>query len=549
MPPQFAVFCFLLSLNTLISQAQHTSFLAKNEINTLKESLIPLNDKILTADDSLNELQPIYELARNKSIVAIGEATHGTDEIRLFQLMLAKGLVSKTNFKAIALGETPLLDSYSFFDFVVNGSGDINKIANLFHFDVRSLLLWLRTFNENKAFRDKVWMLGSGVDTPQKTYDFIETHCRYYQLYSALPYLNNLKSLLKENTLTKPHVTDSLNKNIQTLSTILNASKGQTDSLNFKIDCMLRSLRISGKTFTNLNNSLEFFRQRDAIISENLEWMYSTKGKTAIILAHNFHVNKKTIEQESYSYSSRSFGEYLSEKYDRGYVSIGTEIAKGQFLSGTFNREKIIENKHKLGSIIGDLTPHKFLFFLMNDSLKTILNKPEIKISKGTAKTFLADGKGMIGDAFDGLIYIRTSTPYTFYNKEEFCTLFVNLGEEIKNKILKDRKLTLSAQFETSATTQKNQLSYSIYLNDADKKVIKHYTSPLPANQSAIEIYIPESTKYISISLILKSLSHFNLKALKANESTINLKNIELFDWNNMGYQLKRTKNAIQVIR
>lgn len=46
----------------------------------LEKSFVSLSDSILIKDDSANELAVLYEMAKNKKIVAIGEVTHGTKE-------------------------------------------------------------------------------------------------------------------------------------------------------------------------------------------------------------------------------------------------------------------------------------------------------------------------------------------------------------------------------------------------------------------------------------------------------------------------------------
>lgn len=46
----------------------------------LEKSFVSFSDSILLNDDTANELAVLYEMAKNKKIVAIGEVRHGTKE-------------------------------------------------------------------------------------------------------------------------------------------------------------------------------------------------------------------------------------------------------------------------------------------------------------------------------------------------------------------------------------------------------------------------------------------------------------------------------------
>jgi erythromycin esterase-like protein len=525
------------------------NILTKSDIQVIKERFIPLNDNIIISDDTPRQFKPLYDLARTKTFVSIGEATHGTDEIRQFQMMLAKGLVSGADFKAVVLGETPLLDSYPFFDFIVNGNGDINKLENRIYSNIRPLLLWLSQYNSTRTFEQKILLLGSGVDEPMYTIDFVESHFRFYKSDIALASLGTLRELIREFKSTNQLKPDSLNRSTVSVIDILNKAKGKSDSLDFKIDCMVRSLHLMVRILPNQNQSLRAFQQRDSVIFENLKWVNRLKGKTAIILAHNLHINRKAIAEDVYTSDLRSFGEYLAKEFDQKYLSIGTEIEGGYFLNSQSEKDRIIEDKFKLGTMIGSVRSEKFGLFLLDEKLRKIFNNSKMKITKGTWESYLVDGRGILGDSFDGIIYVKKSTPYALYNKEDYCTLFVNLNNDLKNTLIKDGQMSVFTQFKVLKPLAGNELNYSVYFNDEDKKTIKHYTSSVQKSPHDLICEVSEGTKYISISIELKNLDYFNLKEIKLNGEKVHLRSLDLKDWNRTGYKFRQSKNDVFVTR
>lgn len=538
------IFCFK---SRIYSQALEIDSNVIKLSKLIRNSFNPLDDKVLLAKDSLNELSSFYKLATEKLIISIGEATHGTDEIRKLQILFAQGLVANANFKVIALGETPLLESYSLFDYVVNGRGNINKLANMFHFNISSLLIWLNTYNTNKKFEDKIWILGASVDTPDKIFDFITAHCKKYNFSTEENLINKMKYIFSKKHINSQLDIDSLNTYKSLLIDNFKKNRGISDSLDFKLECMVKSINGLPEIYLTRDSSLKAYLHREKVMADNLDWMFITKGKTSIVFAHNFHTNRITLAKEIYKSSSVTFGEYFASKYKQKYFSIATEIESGFFYNGTITNEKVIENNQKLGSIIGSAVTNNYGYIMFNDEIKQLLNRLDIKITKGTSKSIIANTYGLLGDAFDGLFFIRKSNPYEFYDKEDYCTLYINLDERLSSKIIQNRRITLSTFFEVNSNIIDNSIMYSIYLNDKDKKVIKHFTKKVTYSGEEVDNEIPDNTKHISISLVLKRIDFFKLLSLKINNKNLKVSELSFYDWNQMVYKFNMIDNVIYI--
>lgn len=518
--------------------------LSEHDRKIIKEAFVPLNNRLVVSNDSLNEFRSLYELASRKSVVAVGEATHGTDEIRRIQIILAEGLVANSGYKTIALGEISMLEAYPLFDYVVNGNGNPEKISERFHYDYSGLLKWINQFNSGKPRDQKVWLLGTDVDTPEQTIDFVRNHCHRYSLNKATALVNKLEKIVLSGNkdLGMKELDDFYRLRID-LAGLLNAEKGKADSLDFKADFMVRALDfLPGRWLTGVN-SLIASQQRDQVIFDNLEWSLGTKGKTVIINGHNFHTNRKTIIKETYHPPARSFGEYLSDKFGQEYLSIGTEIQSGLFYNGTSADQKIVEDDQKLGSVLGRLFQSDFGLLMVDEKLKAVLNRQDLKITKGTFTSSAVDGKGLLGEAFDAWIYIRSSTPYTTFNKEDYGVLFLNLKNQ--EEIIKNGKLFITASYAAKEKSGESSVIYSIYLHDGNKKELKHYTDPVK-NEEEKTYEIPANTKTISVSLIFKKMDYFELNEFTVNKRSA-VKNLDLYDWNRTGYKLKPAKKGILI--
>lgn len=531
------ILTFFVAFFVINAYSQNHYQISEGDLKLIKQSFI-------SEDDSIKQFETLYHLAKDKSFVSIGEATHGTDEIRKIQIQVSKNLAQNYNFQVIALGESPLLDSYPLFDYVVNGNGDPKTLSNLFHFNIVDLLRWLKQYNLSKSWSKRVWLLGCGVDTPEKIIDFVSTHCTNNHYPDTKKLLYNINKTFS-NQANSPYSIDSLISYTLELANILSSQKGKTDSLDFKLDCMIKSISNLPKLFANRNNSLATFLERDRMIYQNIEWLFTSKGKTVIVFAHNFHTNKKAILKDVYTQTYKPFGEYLSNKYGTMYLSIATEIQKGFFYNGSPNKQQVLEYPTKIGTIIGSNITNNIGFIAFNEGLRRVFNNSSLKITKGTLESALTDGQGVIGDAFDAIIFIKSSSPYLFYEDDDFCVLYLNLDKELK-QILTTQKITLLSQFETN---QEGTTQYSIYFNDVNKKLLSHNTRIFSVKDSNATFEIPQNTKYISVSLVLRKVTNFKLNSIQVNGRPITLDKLAFFDWNHRGYSFRQNRKYISVTR
>ncbi len=130
---------------------------------------------------------------------------------------------------------------------------------------------------------------------------------------------------------------------------------------------------------------------------------------------------------------------------------------------------------------------------------------------------------------------------------DDYCTLYINLDERLSSKIIQNRRITLSTFFEVNSNIIDNSIMYSIYLNDKDKKVIKHFTKIVTYSGEEVDNEIPDITKHISISLVLKRIDFFKLYSLKINNKNLKVSELSFYDWNQMVYKFNMIDNVIYI--
>ena len=93
----------ILTLITIISTSIfNTVVQAESDLTTkLKENLIPI--KTTEAGNGFEDLMPLKEILRDKRVIGMGEATHGTKEFFQMNHRMIEFLVEEMGYRAITL--------------------------------------------------------------------------------------------------------------------------------------------------------------------------------------------------------------------------------------------------------------------------------------------------------------------------------------------------------------------------------------------------------------------------------------------------------------
>lgn len=263
------------------------------------------------------------EIADNVEIIALGEATHGNNELQLIKLEVFKHLVEEYNVKAFCLeadfGEGLLIN-----DYIQNSNGTaIDAVKNLsfpiYHTKpFLELITWMHDYNLNKNDDDKLSFYGFDMQNPEGSVDYL------------------IKVIDDENIK-------------QTLLPL--ASKGQKSLSDPKIaegfsliDEMKDSFEdeIAKHAAYNVMSAHEYYldyssdplggaKYRDKCMAGNVSFILDyekAKGNNRVfITGHNGHIarDKGSLAKGLYY---DNMGKLLSEEYKDNYFAIGTDYHK-----------------------------------------------------------------------------------------------------------------------------------------------------------------------------------------------------------------------------
>lgn len=129
----------------------------------LSQEAVPLATDNPAGDDQ--ELEPLVARFGSHSIVALGEATHGTREFFRLKDRIIRALVRRAGFRTVALEISPhageLVDRY-----IRDGSGDAKDVLHQFEFwtwqteEFLELIQWMRAWNVEHPAAEMISFVG-----------------------------------------------------------------------------------------------------------------------------------------------------------------------------------------------------------------------------------------------------------------------------------------------------------------------------------------------------------------------------------------------------
>ncbi|MBG6234405.1 erythromycin esterase-like protein [Pedobacter sp. CAN_A7] len=278
-------------------------------VKSLNEVIVPITT--MNPDSSFSDLAFLKKTLAERSIVSLGEATHGTKEFFVYKDRLIRFMVTELGFNAIAF-ESDFSTVQRLDDYINHKVDKLSGSYSGFPLlkETRSMLSWLRQYNQTRATPDRVHLYG--------------IEARGFNTISAsiLASLNNLtaesKALLTRirntsySTLTK--------KDIKEVQSILPQLYQEAE---------LHETPLTRHYVTLLDQDVGHFLERqfgkrDKYMAANVSWILEQKNTNKMIIwAHNGHLSKSSL------FGKPSMGTYLYEKYKSKYFTIATDFSEG----------------------------------------------------------------------------------------------------------------------------------------------------------------------------------------------------------------------------
>jgi erythromycin esterase len=405
-------------------------------VKAIRDNLIEIKTST-NCEDNL-DLNLFDKYAKDKELVGLGEATHGTKEFQNMRIRIISHLVEKLGFRTIVLEES-YAHGLKINSYILNGEGTAEEAVSeglCFPWAFKTqetvaLVKWMREYNIKAEENSKVRFYGMDTQGGDKAIEVIDFYIR--------------KVDLENYNMIKVHLdfcNEKVNKtNLKSLKEKI--SKVEESFLKDKDYYINNSTE---REYSEVYHCIEVYKQwieyvrekpfniRDRYMYENTKWAIENEKKynegKVIIIGHNDHISKGISPSMG---EDRQLGYWLHNEYKEKYYNIGFEFSRGVFYSKDINSYelKIFEVDK---SIKKDLAARLFeetgipMFYLdLNTSsseslsLRNFVTKVNRYYSIGAIYDDKADEWGVdeiiLEEMYDAILYIKDSSNTTLLNK------------------------------------------------------------------------------------------------------------------------------------
>lgn len=395
--------------------------------------MIPIST--VEAGNGFEDLMPLKDILKDKKIVAMGEATHGTSEFFKMKHRFFEFLVEEMGYRVFIMecdGGTGQVVN----DYILKGEGNLEDSLDglgLYRTEeIKNMIKWMKEYNDDPSHKEKIKFYGMDnvniLDTLPKLSYYLGKLDKELQTKVGdtlnIIYRNDIIALTNDqidsillniNEIKKDMENEKekyLNNNLQ------NEYELAIWNLNLVSQCAEYSIEVN-KSASQMVQSVAAMNLRDKYMAANVKWIHEYEGKLgndkAMLWAHNLHVSSM---DNMYRYMGKS----LKEMYGDEYYSIGFEFSKGSYnagdmSSGTLTRFDIDSNASEYLAYKFDKTqiPISFLDFNSaseNKEMSKMLSSNQTfnLITAYFDETIPRSFQYIPKNLFDGLIYIKETT-------------------------------------------------------------------------------------------------------------------------------------------
>ncbi|WP_346929002.1 erythromycin esterase family protein, partial [Clostridium sp.] len=131
------------------------------EVKALKKSVIPIST--VEAGNEFKDLMPLKDILKDKKIVGMGEATHGTSEFFKMKHRFFEFLVEEMGYRVFAMecdgGGGQVVN-----DYILKGEGNLEDSLDglgLYRTEeVKNMIKWMKEYNDDPSHKEKIKFYG-----------------------------------------------------------------------------------------------------------------------------------------------------------------------------------------------------------------------------------------------------------------------------------------------------------------------------------------------------------------------------------------------------
>ena len=510
----------------------------------LQKSILPFPAKSLTDSSELTAFDP---LITGKTIVAIGEVTHGTRQTAELQSKLARQLCQSHRFTTIVLAEIYASATLALNRYVLLDEGTLAEAlaplseAQPIAQSLVNLIQWVHRQNRLRPMSERIWMVGTEVDPPGQLAQLLQTEAWETlsatddSLIACLRYLPNHLLKTAYSRQDQAALRATFNRCLGALGPV------PTDSL-----ALLKGWNHFLLTHHQLAWAIHAQDEeapRDSAMFSSVQWLLEQRPGTRIVIinAHNAHIEKQACYQLGFSGVKR-LGHYLHQTYGASYCALGTEIDGGQFLSGPARRGDTVasvrmpRSRKGMGRLLASILPDCYgLLDLRSPEITPLFEAHRPRLSYGTSNQgvgLLAPSR-QIPRAFDGLVFLGRSHPARFINiaPPNRFGVYVTLAPVEVDSLLTKRQLRIACE-QIDWLGQPNQASdlrLQVYQHDSRKRLLNFFAQELTSHTSrSLCVHLRPHAHYVSISVVGRNGKACRVGDIRVNGRPVNPSSLQL---------------------
>jgi erythromycin esterase len=341
----------------MTDDAEPTASTTDHPIDALEDYATPLDGT--DPDLAFDDLAGIGETLDDPRLVALGEATHGSREYFELKHRCIRYLVTEHDVRLVLL-EANLPEALALNDYVVHGDGDPEAALEGVYFwtwqteAVRATLEWLRAFNADRPLDDRVRFHG---------FDAQYTHgaCRRLR-----DYLGAVDPAIRDAVADDLDVVDDegtslyqderVEERIETADDLVPGLRSTfEENRGAYVDQAGESAWARAQRFvTVVEQAIDYKREavaggatsdddpvditdewlavRDRAMADNVDWLLAhTDSDSAVLWAHDAHVNREVRRVVGHEASAPSMGTLLADRHGDDYAAFGFAFDGGGF--------------------------------------------------------------------------------------------------------------------------------------------------------------------------------------------------------------------------
>ncbi|HDR7624986.1 TPA: erythromycin esterase family protein [Bacillus mycoides] len=310
----------------------------KNIVKSIQSQAYPL--KTIEPSKSFEDLKPLKKMIGSAQYVGLGENTHGSSEIFTMKFRLVKYLVTEMGFTNFAM-EEDWGNGLKLNEYIQTGKGNPREFLKLLYptDEIIAMIEWMKDYNADPSNKKKIQFIGLDLKeldqgSFNKVIDYVRLHrpdllAEVEENYKELP---SFTGSIQEYMKLAPEMKEKFKANAERVARLLKDENEQANTEIVSPEYIWTKATASAiEKFTTMllsNDYPNVIKLHEQYMADHAMWAQEALGGKTMVWGHNIHIAKEIIDEELYPYAA---GQFLKERLDNNYVTIGSTTTEGNF--------------------------------------------------------------------------------------------------------------------------------------------------------------------------------------------------------------------------